>query len=208
MFRAAWLLARTLLFAALPFFLLVRGSVAAHTAIGAHGWISLVLGMGLATTCLTLLASRLWRRLTGRERSREIARNLALPLVLVFCVYCLGWLSGVNAKTEEIRGLYAELHPSLRLAIGTAILFDSDVVITEIARARGDYTRMGLSPLDDSLHFVQPDGWIHAIDLRTRGRSELRNGLAWLTFRVMGFRALRHGGTGDHLHIALPRPST
>jgi len=204
--RGAWTLGRTALLAVLPFFLLVRGAVTAHTSLGLHGWLALALGAAAATAALALVTSRLYQRVTGRERTRAIARNVALPVVLAFCIYSLGWISGVNAKTEQIRELYRELHPSLRLAIGTAILFDPGVVITEIARTRADYARMGLSPIEDSLHFVQPDGWVHAIDLRTRNRSEMRNALAWLAFRAMGFRTLRHGGSGDHLHVALPPP--
>ena len=163
------------------------------------------MGASLATICLAVWGTWLWRRFTGRERFREIARYVAIPLVITFCVYSLGWLSSLHAKSPEIRALYSDLHPSLRLAISTAILADPDVVITEIARVPGDYARMGLIPVDDSLHFTQPDGWIHAVDLRTRGRGEVHNGLSKLYFHLMGFNALRHGGTGDHLHISLPR---
>ena len=191
---------------ALPFFLLVRGSVLSHRILGTHGWVSVGFGASLATLGLAVLAAWLWRRLTGRDRFLVIARNVALPGVAIFCLYSLGWLSSLNAKSPEIHDLYGELHPSLRLAIGTVILVDPDVVITEIERMPSDYRRMGLSPVDRSLHFAQPDGWIHAVDLRTRGRNDLHNGLSRLYFRVMGFRALRHGGTGDHLHVALPRP--
>ncbi len=144
--------------------------------------------------------------MTGKDRLRQIAGQVALPIVLGFCVYSLGWVSSFNAHSPGVRGLYNDLHPTLRLAIGTATLTDPHVVITGISRERADYARMGLSPVENSLHFEQEDGWVHAVDLRTRGRSEIRNRLAELYFRAMGFRALRHGGTGDHLHIALPRP--
>ncbi len=196
---------RTLLVVSFPFILLVHGSVVAHRTLGTHGWVSILVGASLATICLAIWGSWLWRRFTGRDRFREIARYVAIPLVVAFCVYALGWISSVHAKSPEIRDLYSDLHPSLRLAIGTAILVDSNVVITEIARTPTDYARMGLIRVDDSLHFTQPDGWIHAVDLRTRGRGEFHNGLSKLYFHIMGFNALRHGGTGDHLHISLPR---
>ena len=204
--RAAWQTTRSALLIALPFSLLVRGSVTAHRTLGTHGWISVSIGAALATFCLAVLLAWIWRRLTGRARLRPIARNIAMPAVAIFCLYSLGWLSSFNAKSPEIHALYRDLHPSLRLAISTAILTDSGVLITEIARTPSDYPRMGLAPVARSLHFEQPDGWIHAIDLRTRGRSTLRNALSKRYFQAMGFRALRHGGTGDHLHIALPRP--
>ena len=204
--HVAWLAFRGALFVTAPFFLLVRGSVLAHRHFGTHGWISLGVGGLLASLALAVVAAWLWRRLTGRRRFVAIARNLALPAVAIFSLYCLGWLSSLNAKSPEIHDLYTDLHPSLRLALGTVILADPDVVITEIRRSPSDYRRMGLPPVERSLHFEQPDGWIHAVDLRTRGRSGLHNGLSQLYFRAMGFRALRHGGTGDHLHVALPRP--
>lgn len=197
---------RVLLIAALPFFLLVNGSVLAHRFLGTPGWISVGLGCTLATAFVAFWATRLWHRMTGRARLREISRNVALPIVLGFCIYSLGWFSSFNAKSPRIRDLYSDLHPTLRLAIGTATLTDPQVMITEISRKRSDYGRMGLKPLENSLHFEQEDGWIHAVDIRTRGRSRIRNLLSRLYFQAMGFRALRHGGTGDHLHIALPRP--
>jgi len=192
--------------AALPFLLLVNTSVLAHRFLGSPGWVSIALGCTTATAFVAFLGARLWHRMTGRNRLRVIARNVALPIVLGFCVYSLGWFSNFSAKSPRIRDLYRDLHPALRLAIGTATLTDPHVVITEISRERADYARMGLPPVERSLHFRQDDGWIHAFDIRTRGRSEIRNRLSQLYFRAMGFRALRHGGTGDHLHIALPRP--
>jgi len=198
--------ARAVLIAALPFFLLVNGSVLSHRFLGTPGWISIALGCAMATAFVAFWGARLWHRMTGRARLLEISRNVALPIVLGFCIYSLGWFSSFNAKSPHIRDLYKDLHPTLRLAIGTATLTDPDVVITEISRKRTDYKRMGLASIENSLHFEQEDGWIHAVDIRTRGRSELRNWLSQIYFRAMGFRVLRHGGTGDHLHVALPRP--
>ena len=189
-----------------PFFLLVRGSVFAHRIFATHGWISVVVGGLIASLVLAAVGARIWRRLTGRSRFIAIVRNMALPAVAIFSFYCLGWLSSLNASAPDIHDLYTDLHPSLRLALGTIILVDPDVVITGIGRVPSDYRRMGLTPVEHSLHFEQPDGWVHAVDLRTRGRSGLHNGLSKLYFRMMGFRVLRHGGTGDHLHVALPRP--
>ena len=47
------------------------------------------------------------------------------------------------------------------------------------------------------------DGYVYAVDLRTQGRSEIRNwALEWL-FQLVGFNTLRHVGTADHLHISI-----
>ncbi len=75
--------------------------------------------------------------------------------------------------------------------------------MTDTRRTRGDYTSMGLAPLRRSLHYVQEDGYVHAVDLRTAGRDEWRNGLLRGYFAVMGFPTLRHVGTWDHLHVSL-----
>lgn len=191
-------------FAALPFVLLVRGAVTAHRFFDAPGWLAVALGAGLAAICLTIMGSRVSRRFTGRDRTREVALVVALPLVLVFSVSALGWLSHANAKTPEISGRWRELHPALRLAVGSARLADTEVVVTDIGRRRSDYARMGLRPVHRSHHYVQSDGWVHAVDLRTRGRGRVRNTLSHAWFAAMGFETLRHRGTADHLHIALP----
>jgi hypothetical protein len=105
-----------------------------------------------------------------------------------------------------VRGYYASLHPVLRLALSTAMLADRDLVITDLARRPEDYPAMGLAANDGSLHYVQRDGWAHAADLRTAGRSEIASRLLQLYFWSMGFATLRHVGTADHLHVELPLP--
>ena len=125
-------------------------------------------------------------------------------LVAVYCGYALAYVSVANVKTSEVQATYTTLHPLLRLATSTLILADGDLVITDTAREQADYARMGLSMPLHSLHYRQADGWSHAIDLRTSGRAAWQN--AWIEtyFRAMGFRTLRHIGTADHLHVALP----
>lgn len=198
-------LLRVTALAALPFALLVRGSVATSRYLHAPGWLAVGLGGILCAICLSLWGAWLWHRLTGRRRSRAIALRLALPLVFAFSVYTLGWLSHANAKSPAVRERWSDLHPSLRIAIGTAGLADRDFVVTEIGREGSDYDRMGLRRVRNSLHYTQPDGWIHAVDLRTRGHSELRNFFLRLYYEAMGFDTLRHKGTADHLHVSLPR---
>jgi len=76
--------------------------------------------------------------------------------------------------------------------------------VTDLARRPADYQTMGLPANDGSLHYLQPDGYVHAIDLRTAGRGFVRNRLVQAYFWSMGFGTLRHLGTADHLHVELP----
>ena len=69
---------------------------------------------------------------------------------------------------------------------------------------------MGMSSKKHSLHYRQSSGYVHAVDIRTKGRGSIRNFLIRTYFRLMGFNTLRHGGTADHLHISISskdRPS-
>ena len=79
-------------------------------------------------------------------------------------------------------------------------------MVTDALRQPVDYSNMGLPTLDNSLHFVQHDGFVHAVDLRTIGRTEWRNALMIGYFRLMGLKTLRHVGTADHLHVSLAPP--
>lgn len=161
----------------------------------ALGWVAV--GASSAAICVSIWSACLWRRLTGRDRLRQIGVRVALPVVATFCLYSAGWLARANAKTREIASRWSDLHPNLRVAIGTARLADSDFVITEISRSSTDYDRMGLRRVSSSLRYEQTDGWGHAVDLRTRGRSEFRNhGLRYAPPR-------RNGGSSPRLAAAL-----
>ena len=109
----------------------------------------------------------------------------------------------MNAKSDEVHGYFLSVHPILRVALSTVILGDPDLVITDMTRVRADYGRMGLPVNDHTMHYVQRDGWVHAVDLRTQGRSEIVNRAVQLYFWGMGFSTLRHVGTADHLHVQL-----
>jgi len=83
-------------------------------------------------------------------------------------------------------------------------MIDKEAVITDTNRVPEDYKRMGLKTNRSSLHYEQEDGYAYAIDLRVRGKSEIRNKLTQWYFDWMGFNTLRHGGSADHLHVSLP----
>jgi hypothetical protein len=156
------------------------------------------------------------RPLPWRPRARRallLAGKLGVLAVLPFFVlvrgsvflyaHALMYLSSGNAKSDQVRAYYGSLHPLLRVALSTWILADRDIVITDVARRPEDYAAMGMQTNDGSLHYVQEDGYIHAVDLRTRGRSEVKNRLVQLYFWTVGLGTLRHVGTGDHLHVEL-----
>lgn len=195
---------KTVLVAVLPFFALVRVAVFLYEREGWPTALALAGGAVCTAAVVTIYGAWLWHRLTGRVRLALVARRVALPFVVVYCVYTLVYLSSANAKSERVRAYYASLQPLLRVGLSTLIVFDRDAVITDLARRPEDYPAMGLPINDGTLHYVQRDGYAHAADLRTAGRGFLRNRLVQLYLWSMGFTILRHVGTADHLHVELP----
>ena len=188
----------------LPFAVLVRVSTYLYTASAAQTWVALAGGVAATALVVTLYSAVISKKLTGKARVRVLAKHVALPLVLVYCAYTLLYLSNVNAKSAAVQEYYQSLHPLLRTAISTVILIDSDIVITDLHRTPDDYAAMGLPAQKESLHYRQGDGFVHAMDLRTVGRPDWRNSAIEFYFRAAGFETLRHVGTADHLHVALP----
>ena len=202
--RAALLSARAAAIVVFPFVVLVRVAVSAYTE-GHPTWLALTAAASVAVGVVTLYAAWVSEKLTGRARLADLAKKVALPLVAAYTLYALLYVSAANAKTDEVRAEYLRLHPILRLAVGTVMLADRDLLITDMARRSADYPRMGLKVFERSRHLRQADGFSHALDIRTEGRGEIRNRLTQLYFVAMGFETLRHGGTGDHLHVELRR---
>lgn len=206
--KALFFLAQALLLLFLPFFILIRLSLFLHLNVGINPWLALLISILLTFAgvawYLNWLALRLGRRKKLRPQVKWRLRLIAGVITGLFCTYTLLYLSAGNAKTDDIQGEYMRLHPILRLAVGTATIFDRYTVVTDLSREAEDYDDMGLSAKNRSLHYPQSDGYVHAADLRTTGRSEWRNDLMGLFFRIMGFGTLRHTGTADHLHVSLP----
>lgn len=191
---------------ALPFAVLVRGAVFIHEYGRMPVWVALLVAAMLTGGLVAAYGAWLSHKLTGRGRFLLLAKWVALPLVLFFCLHSLLYIARVNAKEEPVRAYYTALHPLLRLALSTWILADGEIVITDAGRLPGDYRRMGLPVSRTTRHYRQPDGWVHAVDLRTAGRSELKNRGVQLYFWLMGFDTKRHVGTADHLHVQLQSP--
>lgn len=195
-----------LVLASLPFVLLVRGGVTAYRAWDVGTWPALALSSVATAGVLALYAWWLARRVGARRRARGVFARAAAGLGLVYVTYALLFVASANVKSEEVRREYRAMHPLLRVASSVVILVDPQAVVTDAGRTPADYRRMGLPASEASLHFVQSDGYVHALDLRTVGRSELRNRAIQATFWMLGFRTLRHVGTADHLHVSLRMP--
>ena len=194
------------LLAVLPFVLLIRGGVFAYHEWGLGTWPSLAISAAATALLLALYAWAVSRRIGARGGLKKLLTRGAAIIGAAYVAYSLVYVAGANAKSDEVRAEYSALHPLLRVAASALILVDPGAVITDAGRTPGFYRRMGLSPIETSLHFEQQTGFVHALDLRTIGRSEWRNRAADLAFRTMGFHTLRHVGTADHLHVSLRPP--
>jgi len=197
-------LGRLTLVLGLPLWLLVRGALLAHERFGTNAWAAVAVGALAAALWIAVIAARVARRVTRRSPFRAIATRVVLPCVIAFCVYALFYVSPTNVKAEGVRISYTEVHPILRIALATSILLDPEIVITDMSREPDDYRALGLPRREKSLHYPQADGWVHAVDLRTKGRGFVRVGLTRVYFWLMGFDSLRHGGSADHLHVSFP----
>lgn len=205
--QAAVLSGKLIVLVLVPFFVLIRGSVFFHEHFHFGAYLSLAAGALITIIILLIYLALLYKRLFGRQ---EITRKSVLGKVifaslLLFCYvgYTLFYLSDSNAKTSGIQKEFTSLHPIVRVSVGTILLVDRDMLITDMSRTKEDYKKMGLKTLNNSLHYPQSDGYVHAMDLRTNGRSGVRNFLLKAYFSIMGFHTLRHVGTDDHLHISL-----
>lgn len=188
----------------LPFLVLVRTSVFVYERYAMNGWLALALGVAMTIMLLLLYAAFISYRIKQTARIHKYVRRAITVLVLAYCGYGLLYFSGVNAKSEEVESYYRSLHPILRVTMTTTLLVDDELVVTDMQRSPEDYTAMGLPVNNESLHYVQQTGYVHAIDIRTLNRPEWKNWLIRASFSVLGMNTLRHTGTADHLHISLP----
>jgi len=187
-----------------PFFILIRTAVFLNVEQYWNGWAALLGGMSASISLLGIYVLALFRKVKNKKLLAQFGLGGVAALVGGFCIYSLFYLSSVNAKTEDVRQVYRSLHPILRVSVATTTLAENDIVITDIKRTEEDYITWGLTPLESSMHYEQKDGFVHAIDLRTIGHSEFRNKTLEWSLRAMGLEIIRHVGTADHLHVALP----
>lgn len=204
--RMGWPAVKWIAALSLPFLVLVRGSMYAYQGMGWGTWSSIGFGVFGTAVVFSAYATWLWKRLTGKGRLPRIAQRLVIAVVAGYTIYGLLYLSSGNAKSPELTDYFTSLHPLMRIGASTYLLFDRDAVVTDLGRTAEDYLRMGLPINEASLHFKLEDRYVHAMDLRTIGRSPWRNQLTAVYFRLMGFRSLLHVGSADHLHVSLPIP--
>jgi len=176
-----------------------------HNDYGYEPWSALFGGMITASVFLFAYISHIYRRFSRKPENLSIKRvfYLAFFVVFIICAKGLWFISGKSFNGAHIRKEFTQLHPILRVAVSTLVNLDDSLIVTDAARQPGDYKKMRLSPKPKSLHYKQGNGFVHAIDLRTRDRSEIRNLLVTGYFKLMGFQTLRHNEAGDHLHISI-----
>lgn len=197
---------KTVTLLVLPFIVLLRGAVYFHSEHQLHPQLAIIGGGIVTLLVLIIYFSWFYGRLTGKLGSSESFKFrifLAATLVIGYCAYGLFFFQGKNAKSDAVRKEYTNLHPILRLSISTILFVDNNLILTDASRMPEDYKKMGLKTKSHSLHYKQSNGYSHAFDIRTKGHGEVRNTLLRLYFRLMGLNTLRHGGTGDHLHVSL-----
>lgn len=200
-------IAKLILIFTLPFIVLVRGSLYIHENYNPGARMSIIGGMAITAGIILIYLIVLHSKVSGKvSGSKSLKSKAVISLLLVagFAVNSLYFISGTNFKNPELKSEIRSLNPILRLAVGTLVMIDKEAVITDTNRVPEDYKRMGLKTNRSSLHYEQEDGYAYAIDLRVRGKSEIRNKLTQWYFDWMGFNTLRHGGSADHLHVSLP----
>ena len=206
MFRLLIRIFKWLFVLILPFIALIRGAVYFHTNYNYGPWISLAGGIGITILILIIYMTvihGMFSASLGSVRAFKTRMYIAALMLFGYCIHALFFISTNNVKNSALKSELRQLHPIVRVAVSTIIMIDKDLVITDAARKRSDYERMGLPVNERSLHYPQKDGYAYAIDLRTRERSHARNVLLQYYFRMMGFKTLKHSGTAPHLHISL-----
>lgn len=205
MFKILIRIVKWLMILILPFIALIRGAIYFHDK-GYSPWFSI--GGGAAMTIvllviyLTVIRGFISPTLGGAKAFKRRGAVAAF-FIFGFCIHALFFISSSNLKNKNLSNEIRGLHPIVRLAVSTVIIFDKGLVITDATRKSSDYETMGLPTNERSLHFPQKDGYAYAIDLRTNSRSIGRNLLLQNYFRLMGFKTLKHTGTAPHLHISL-----
>jgi len=169
----------------LPFFLLIKTSIYLNIDQGLNGWVSLFGGIGATVAILLVYVVMLFRKVKNKKLIFRYGLGGVGALVGGFCLYGLLYVSSVNAKSDSVKEVYRSLHPILRVAVATTTLAEGDLVITDIKRSTEDYTKMGLTINQSSLHFPQTDGYGNAINLRTKGHSAFRNIMLRNSLRLM-----------------------
>ncbi len=173
-----------------------------------EGYAAVLGGMAAGGLLMFLLFTLMYKWIFGKLGSLRGLKWRGLFTIgasMAIVMYMLLHVSGTNTKADEVAREYNELHPVMRTSVGALVLLDRSLIVTDASRTPEDYDAMGLSRYNASKHFVQDDGYVHAVDIRTIGNSEARNERIEFYFRLLGFKTLRHVGTADHLHVEMPQ---
>lgn len=191
----------------LPFLGLIRSGIYFYHAYNFNTWIGLFLGVVFSVGVIAVYTFTIKKLMNRNSKMRwKTTKKVGVfifLLVISYVIFSLLSFSGKNAQSNKVKSEYSELHPYLKISVRTFLFFDNELIITDLSRTSDDYTKMGLKKKDSSLHFIQNTGYTHAMDLRTRDRPFWMIWSAQLYFKSLGFNAVRHGGTGDHLHVSL-----
>lgn len=188
----------------LPFLVLTRTSVFMYSNYQINGWWALTVGCFATVLLLLIYAGIFVYKIGVNQKGFKYIAYGILVLVASYSLYGVFYYSAQNMKTDEINAYYRSLHPIMRVTLTTVTLADSDLIITDIQRHPDDYKKMGLEEKGQSLHYTQKTGYVHAVDLRTKGRRQWKNWILKSAFNIVGLSTIRHVGTADHLHVYLP----
>ncbi|MCI4668404.1 MAG: hypothetical protein MRZ79_09710 [Bacteroidia bacterium] len=206
-FRAISFILQLVLMLVLPFIIMLKGSIYLYEHQGWPWWVAMIAMFVIDFILLLIYIAMIYDSVRGPGKmsrtSIKFKSAFVLILMSVFVGCSLFYLSGANAKGEAVQKEYNSLHPLMRLGVGTLVLVEPNLLVTDMSRSNEDYGKMGLKAKKNSLHYKQSDGFVHALDLRTKGHPEWRNNLLKVYFNLMGFNTLRHVGTADHLHVSL-----
>lgn len=209
--KLGYQLLKLLTLAALPFILLIRIAVWLHEQYHAAAWICVCFGAVVTAAVLFFYSMHIQHYFVKKTfHPKTLQRNyaLTLALVLLYCANSVWSISALNVKEIAVKAEFRSLHPLLRLSISTLILVEKDLLLTDAERKPEDYQQMGLGSKRHSLHYQQSTGYTHAVDIRTKQHSWIRNKLIQGYFEMMGFNTLLHKGTAEHLHVSLSSVDT
>ncbi|MCB0691853.1 MAG: hypothetical protein KDC16_09420 [Saprospiraceae bacterium] len=190
-----------------PFYVMIWVAVWFSTFGYGHYMFGFIIGASVALAYIIgirwFILKKFYPKSKHEFEGLVLFKSFAFVLIVFLWYGILDWTQlphyRVNIKNE-----LNDLHPVLRLAVGALARIEPDIIITDLSRNPMDYRQMGLKVNRNSRHYIQIDGYSHAIDLNTSENTFLKNFMIKNYFNALGFHTLRHTGTGDHLHVELP----
>lgn len=111
-------------------------------------------------------------------------------------------LESSNFKNDsEIEQYNNKTHTILKYYTAMFSVLDDELIITDSKRVPDDYSKMNLKEFERSLHYVQSDGYSHALDIRSKDRTYFSKFLVTSYYQSLGFDIIEHDGTNIHFHV-------